>query len=141
MHSVTDLTADHLLTIGAIVGAIAAGHFFWHMLWSCKFGAALGLGIAFTAATTYCLIGSAGRGDEATFEKNAAARQINEDRERFMRDRTRPSSAVTRPWSGDAGMLRRAGPKCIGKREITKQRRVGLRGGRVAGATVEGGGP
>ena len=27
VHSVSDLTADHLLTIGAIVGAIAAGHF------------------------------------------------------------------------------------------------------------------
>jgi hypothetical protein len=63
VHRIADLTADHLLSIGAIVGAIAAGVFFWHMLWSCKFGAALGLGIAFAAATTYCLIGSAGRGD------------------------------------------------------------------------------
>ena len=66
VHSIADLSAEHLLTIGAVVGAIAAGIFFWQMLWSCKFGAALGLGIAFAAATTYCLIGSAGRGDEVT---------------------------------------------------------------------------
>jgi hypothetical protein len=72
-------TAEHLLTIGAIVGAIAAGHFFWPALWSGRLGAAVGLAIAFAAATTYCLIGSAGRGDEAMFEKNAAARQVNED--------------------------------------------------------------
>jgi hypothetical protein len=123
-HSVSDLTADHLLTIGAIVGAIAAGHFFWHMLRSCKFGAALGLGIAFAAATTYCLIGSAGRGDEAAFEKNAAARQINEDRERFQRDRTeakqRWDAAVTAETQECSGGQ---GSKCLAKREITKQRR------------------
>ena len=124
VHSVSDLTADHLLTIGAIVGAIAAGHFFWHMLWGCKFGAALGLGIAFAAATTYCLIGSAGRGDEAAFEKNAAARQINEDRERYQRDRTeakqRWDAAVTAEIQECSGGQ---GSKCLAKREITKQRR------------------
>jgi hypothetical protein len=124
VHGVANLTADHLLTIGAVVGAIAAGIFFWHMLWSCKFGAALGLGIAFAAATTYCLIGSAGRGDEAAFEKNAAARQINEDRERYQRDlkeaKARYQAAMdaeTQECSGGAGQ------KCISKRATTKERR------------------
>jgi len=124
VHSIADLTADHLLTIGAVVGAIAAGNVFWVMLRSCKFGAALGLGIAFAAATTYCLIGSAGRGDEAAFEKNAAARQINEDRERFQRDRTEAKSRYQAAMDAETAECNSGqGSKCIVKRAITAERR------------------
>src|SRR5437870_1405119 len=70
VRSPSDLTTDHLFTIGAVVGAIAAGIFFWHMLLACRFVVAIGLGLGFAAATTYCLIGSAGRSDELSFEKN-----------------------------------------------------------------------
>jgi hypothetical protein len=58
------------------------------------------------------------------FEKNAAARQINEDCERFQRDRTeakqRWDAAVTAETQECSGGQ---GSKCLSKREITKQRR------------------
>src|SRR5262245_34346440 len=88
VHGWANLTADHILTVGAIVGAIAAGVFVGPMLRSGKLMSALGLTLAFTAATAYCLIGSAGRGDEAAFARNAEARQVNEDRERYALDLT-----------------------------------------------------
>src|SRR5262245_34514583 len=86
VHNFGELQAEHYLTIGAIVGAIAAGVFFGPMLRAGKLLSALGLGLAFVSATAYCLIGSAGRGDEAAFQRNAAARQVNEERERLQRD-------------------------------------------------------
>jgi hypothetical protein len=127
VHSFSELQAEHYLTIGAIVGAIAAGVFFGPMLRAGKLLSALGLGLAFTAATSYCLIGSAGRGDEAAFERNAKARQVNEERERLQRDlaesKLRYQAAVDAETAECSGG---AGPKCIAKRQTTAQRRLDL---------------
>ena len=56
VHSLEGITAEHLLTVGAIVGAIASGVYVWQMLRAGKLLTATGLAIAFVAATGYCLI-------------------------------------------------------------------------------------
>lgn len=124
VHSLGDLTAEHFLTIGALVGAIAAGVFFWHMLWDGKILTALGLGLAFSAATVYCLIGSAGRADDLVFAKNADARQVNDQRARFERDREETKkrwetamAAETSECSGGVGI------RCKGRQVVTAQAR------------------
>src|ERR1700680_2818398 len=61
VHSVADLTVEHYLTIGAIIGAIASGVYFSHMLPQFKFISALVFGVVCLAGHAYCLIGSAGR--------------------------------------------------------------------------------
>jgi hypothetical protein len=121
---VRDLSPDHLLTIGALVGAIASGVFFGNMLRQLKLLTALGLGIAFTAATAYCLIGSAGRGDEATHARNLEVRQAKADRERAQRSldeaRTRYRAALDAETaecrSGEGG-------RCKAARKTTADRR------------------
>ena len=86
VHSLSGLTAEHLLTIGAI----ASGVYVWQMLRAGKLLTSAGLAIAFVAATAYCLIGSAGRGDESTFKKNAEVRQHQDDRARAQRSSAPP---------------------------------------------------
>jgi len=127
VHSVADLTVEHYLTIGAIIGAIASGVYFSHMLRQFKFISALVFGVVCLAATAYCLIGSAGRSDEMAFERNAAARQVNKERERALRDR----DAAKRRYDTalDAETVECGGgqgPKCISKRATTQDRRFDL---------------
>jgi hypothetical protein len=124
VHSLSDFTTDHLFTIGAVVGAIAAGIFFWHMLLACRFVVALGLGLGFAAATTYCLIGSAGRSDELAFEHNAAARQVNKDRDRAQRNRDEARRRYDAALDAEASECSGGtGPKCLSKRATTQERR------------------
>jgi hypothetical protein len=124
VHSVSQLTAEHYLTLGAIVGAIAAGVFVGPMLRSGKLLSTLGLALAFAAATAYCLIGSAGRGDEATFEKNASARQINEDRERYKRDLREAKARYEAAMDAESTECSSGqGEKCKAKRQTTVLRR------------------
>jgi hypothetical protein len=103
------------------------GLFVGPMLRVGKLLSALRLALAFSAAIVYCLIGSAGRGADAAFAKKAKARQVNEDREYATRDlakaKARYQTAMdveTFECSGGAG------PKCIAKRQITKDRRHDL---------------
>ena len=63
VHGFNDMMPEHWLTVGAMVGAVTAGIYFWQMLWSAKVLTAAGLALAFCGATIYCLVGSAGRGD------------------------------------------------------------------------------
>ena len=124
VRAFAELRSDHLMTIGAMVGAVAAGIYFGPMLKAGKLLTAVGLAIAFTAATVFCLIGSAGRGDELAYKQNADARKVNEDRERYLRDRTeangRWQAAVDAETAECAGG---DGPKCKAKRKTTEQRR------------------
>jgi len=127
VHILADISAEHLLTVGAIVGAIAAGVFVGPMLRSGKMMSALGLALAFTAATTYCLIGSAGRGDEAMFEKNAAARQVNEERSWRLRDHDEAKLRYDTAFQAETKECSDGkGTKCIGKRQVTEAARVDL---------------
>lgn len=122
---IQDLTPEHLLTIGALVGAISSGVYFTPMLKAMKLGNALGLGIAFTAATVYCLIGSAGRGDEKTFEKNAEVRQHNADRARANRSldeaKTRYQAALEAEVDECASG---SGGRCKARRQTTERMRI-----------------
>lgn len=125
VHGLNDLTIEHYLTIGAMVGAITTGIFFWNMLWDRKFLVAIGLGIGFLSATAYCLIGSAGRSDEVAFERNAVARQINNDRERAQRNRDeaqRRYDAALVAETAECGSGQ--GRSCLGKRAVTEDRRT-----------------
>lgn len=127
VHGFSDLTSDHLFTIGAVVGAIASGIYFGHMLRQLRLIVAAGLGIAFVVATAYCLIGSAGRGDELAFEKNAAARQVNKDRERVQRSRDEARRRYDAALDAEAAECSGgAGTKCLGKRAVTQDRRSDL---------------
>lgn len=118
-------TPEHVLTVGALVGAIASGVYFWQMLRAGKLLTAFGLGIAFAGATLYCMIGSAGRGDEQTFHKNAEVRQLNADRARAQRTL---EEAITRYEAAlDAETLECAtggGARCKARRAATADRRT-----------------
>lgn len=125
VHSFDGINAEHLLTIGAIVGAIASGVYVWQMLRAGKLLTAAGLAIAFIAATGYCLIGSAGRGDETTFEKNAEVRQRHDDRARAQRSldeaKTRYETALEAE-TAECGSG--SGRRCQARREQTERMRI-----------------
>ena len=125
VHSLEGITAEHLLTVGAIVGAIASGVYVWQMLRASKLLTAAGLAIAFIAATSYCLIGSAGRGDETTFEKNAEVRQHQADRARAQRlldeAKTRYDTALEAE-TAECGSG--SGSRCKARRETTERMRI-----------------
>ena len=125
VHSLEGITAEHLLTVGAIVGAIASGVYVWQMLRAGKLLTATGLAIAFVAATGYCLIGSAGRGDETTFEKNAEVRQHQADRARAQRSldeaKTRYDTALEAE-TAECGSG--SGSRCKARRETTERMRI-----------------
>lgn len=125
VHDLAGLKAEHLLTIGALVGAIASGVYVFPMLKTGKVMAAVGLAIAFAGATTYCLVGSAGRGDEAAFEKNSEVRKVEADRQRAQRlldeAKTRYETALdaeTVECGSGSGRL------CKGRRETTERMRI-----------------
>lgn len=125
--SVFDLNADHLMTIGALVGAVAAGVWLWRMLFAGKLLTAMGLALAFLGATVYCLVGSAGRADEAAFTKNAAARDVNADRKRAERDQAEAKRRYETALSAEeAECASGTGARCLAKRETTKLRRSDL---------------
>jgi hypothetical protein len=97
------------------------------MLRACKLLTALGLGIAFSAATVYCLIGSAGRDDEAAFVKNAGARQANADRQRAQRNQAEAKKRYDAALKAEEEECASgAGSRCTAKRETTKLRRSDL---------------
>ena len=119
-----DLRTDHLLTIGALVGAIVSGVFFGPLLRRAKVIAALGLALSFSAATVYCLIGSAGRGDELAYEKNAEARKTNETRARYMRDRDEAKRRWATAQDAEAAECATGvATKCKGRQATTAQTR------------------
>ncbi len=118
------LTTGHLMTVAALVGAITSGLFFGPTLRKGHLLTALGLAIAFTGATTYCVVSSAGRADDAAYEANATARQINDERARYQRDlgeaKSRYNAALAAETAECSGGK---GSKCIAKRELTVQAR------------------
>lgn len=125
VHSVEEFTVDHYLTVGAFVGAITSSVFFGPVLRRGKWLSGAGLAIAWVFTTVICLSGSVGRSDELANERNAIARQINRDRDRAQRNRDEAKqrydtalAAETADCSGGAG------PKCIGKRAVTQDRRT-----------------
>ena len=125
VHSLSGLTAEHLLTIGAIVGAIASGVYVWQMLRAGKLLTYTGLAIAFVAATAYCLIGSAGRGDESTFEKNAEVRQHQDDRaraQRSLKEATTRYETALEAETVECGSG--SGSRCKARRETTERMRI-----------------
>lgn len=124
VHSVDDLTVDHYMIIGSMIGAIVSGLFCWPMLKQGKILIGLGLGVACIVTTGFCFISSGGRADDLAFQRNATARQINQDRDRAQRNRDEARrrydtalEAETAECSGGAG------PKCKAKRETTQERR------------------
>lgn len=124
VQTYADLGTDHLLTIGALVGAIVSGVFFGPLLRRAKVIAALGLALSFSAATVYCLIGSAGRGDELAYEKNAEARKTNETRARYMRDRDEAKRRWATAQDAEAAECASGvAQKCKGRQATTAQTR------------------
>lgn len=127
VSSLRDLTPENYLTVGAIVGAVASGVFFWAKLRQGRLLTATGLAIAFTAATGYCLIGSAGRNDERSYAANAEARHTNEVRETLARDvREAHARYETALQAEEAECATGAGIKCKAKRDTTQLRRADL---------------
>lgn len=119
-----DFKTDHLLTIGALTGAVVAGVFFGPMLRRGRVIAAVGLGLSFSAATVYCLIGSAGRGDELAYEKNAEARKINETRLRYERDREEAKKRWETAMTAEAAECATGfANRCKGRQAVTAQAR------------------
>jgi hypothetical protein len=143
VHSWADFTPDQLLTVGALVGAIASGLFVWRMLHAGRLLTALGLAVAFFGATTYCLISAAGRNDESAYARNAEARKVNDVRKRLAAEHAEAKANLKSALEGkdrDVGEARvryetalrdeevqcakGTGWRCQSKRNTTKLRRA-----------------
>jgi hypothetical protein len=125
VHGFHEMQPEHWLTIGAMVGAVSGGIYFWQMLWAGKLLTATGLAIAFCGATIYCLVGSAGRGDDAAYRTNAEAQHVNEVRSQVKRDLVEAKSRYEAALTAETGECSGgAGPRCKAKREQTTLRRV-----------------
>lgn len=81
IRSLSQITVDHVLTLGTLLGTIASGHYFVPAVRDRQFLAAFGLGLAFCAGTFICVTGSAGRGGEAIEQQAATAKSINAQRD------------------------------------------------------------
>lgn len=81
VRSLADISPDHALTLGTLLGTISAGHYLVPALKQRNLLAALGLAIAFAAGTFVCVAGSAGRGGEAIQQRAATASKANEQRQ------------------------------------------------------------
>lgn len=81
VRSLSQITVDHVLTLGTLLGTIASGHFLVPAVRDRQYLAAIGLGLAFCAGTFICVTGSAGRGGEAIEQQTATAKSINAQRD------------------------------------------------------------
>ena len=127
VHGLGDLTVEHYLTAGALGSAIAASVCVGPVLRWGKVWIALVLLCGAMAATGYCLIGSAGRADELAFERNAVVRQVNKDRERSQRNRDETQRRYDTALAAETDECSRgAGPRCLGRRATTQERRSDL---------------
>ena len=124
LASLWALSTGHLMTVAALVGAITSGLFFGPTLRKGHLLTACGLALAFSGATTYCVVSSAGRADDAAYEANAKARDVNAERARYQRDlaeaKGRYNSALTAETAECSGG---DGGKCKAKRTLTAQAR------------------
>jgi hypothetical protein len=74
------VTVSHMLSVGALVATLAAGHYFLPALKRAAIFSATGLAILFLAGTAYVLVASATRNAETAATKAAGVRQTNEQR-------------------------------------------------------------
>jgi hypothetical protein len=86
VHSVSQITIDHVIAALVLLGTISAGHYFSVALRSYKFLLALGCAILFVAGTFICVVGSASRGAEVHQKHAAEATKINAQREATERE-------------------------------------------------------
>lgn len=80
LHSISDLTTDHVQSIAALAGTITAGHFAVTAIRQHLYVWGLMLGLAFCAGTFVTLLGSAGRGAEVVERKASTATRSNDAR-------------------------------------------------------------
>jgi hypothetical protein len=87
------------MTLGTLLGTIAAGHFFTHCTQQRLWPYALALAVSFCAGTFICVTGSAGRGGETIVQRTLAAKKVNEARKETTDEladaRTRRGNLVT----------------------------------------------
>lgn len=74
------ITVAHMMSVGALVATIAAGHYFLPAVMRAAVFAAVGLAIIFLAGTGYVLVASATRNADSMATKAATVRQVNEQR-------------------------------------------------------------
>ncbi len=79
------ITLSHIMSVGALIATIAAGHFFWIELKAMRI-AALGLGLIFIAGTAYVVVTSTMRNAETQQAKNAGIRNLNLQRQAMSRE-------------------------------------------------------
>ena len=80
-----EVTTDHYMTFGVLVGTFASGHLFWKTLWEGRVLSALGLALLFAAGTWYCVTTSAGRNALDLLDKADANATANNAREAVKR--------------------------------------------------------
>lgn len=80
VHGFADITLDHVQTLGALIGVIAAGHFAVLALRHRLYVWATILGVAWCAGTCIIITGSAGRVAETAVRKVAEADRSNDVR-------------------------------------------------------------
>lgn len=80
LHSIADLTSDHLQSVAALAGTITAGHFAVSAMRQHLYVWGLMLGVAFGAGTFVTILGSAGRGAEVVERRVSTATRSNDAR-------------------------------------------------------------
>lgn len=124
VHRLDDLTIDHYGAVGSLFGAVVSSIFCGLVIRYGKLLAAFGLAITWLVTTGICLSGSVGRADDMAFERNAVARQVNRDRERAQRNRDEAQKRYDTALEAETDECSRgAGPRCLGRRATTHERR------------------
>lgn len=122
------VTVSHMMSVGALVATLAAGHYFLPAVKRAAIAAALGLAVIFLAGTGYVLVASATRNAETAATKAATIRQTNEQRvalqgqlrvaEADLDQAKAELAKATHEAAGECGTGR--GKRCEG-REATRQ--------------------
>ncbi len=125
VHSLEQITIDHVMTFLVLVGTIAAGHHFWPQLKACRLLASLGLATLFVAGTGYCLVSSAGRQGASQHALAAVTESDNNARADVERDLAAAKTRLAQAMDEEAtNCASGKGKRCLGTRSTREERQT-----------------
>jgi hypothetical protein len=112
------ITTQHVLSLAALVAALASGHRAMPELKAGRVLSALTLVVLFLASTSYVVISSGARNAETAAARSAAIAQINNDRARVETERSKAQAMLDEERKALARECASGkGKRCVGIRE------------------------